>query len=323
MAVIIYVDGQGRTLPRHARMLVSYGRRLAEALGVKAIAVAPYLEGDGLAETLGSAGAHRLVRPGGAAALFDVEQCASYLLTVGEGRGATVYLFPFSNTGRAVAPYLAAAAEAAYVAGVVGLPESYEPFTVKKMLFSGKVYAWQEMLTAVRVLTLAPNGWEEEVFEGKADEEILPWPDGAEPRGMQLKERQEQGAGRSLTDAAVVVSGGRGMQSPENFRLLEELAALLDGTVACTRPVSDEGWRPPEEHAGQTGKIIAPDLYFAFGISGAIQHIAGVSGSKVIAAVNKDPEAPIFEVADYGIVGDVFEVLPRLIEAAKKKKHFS
>ena len=321
MSVLIFADHRDGKFPKHTRELVSYGRRMAEQLATVAVVLAVGDIAEKELRTMGRCGAQRVLTAGGERVdLLDHRLYASLIEQVAKDTKATYLLFSYSNMGKALAPLVAARLKAGYVSAVTGLPVGYEPFTVKKMLFSGKIYAGMTITSEIKVLTLAPNAWETEVWEEEIMPERVEMKD-TEPEPSAERISLEKQEGRQLlTDADIVISGGRGMQSAENFRLLEELADLLGGAVACTRPVSDEGWRPPEEHAGQTGKIIAPDLYFAFGISGAIQHLAGVSGSKVIAAVNKDPDAPIFEAADYGIVGDAMEVLPRLIEAVKKKK---
>jgi electron transfer flavoprotein alpha subunit len=321
MSVLVFADHRDGRFPKHTRELVSYGRRMADQLDTTAVVlVAGQVAAEEL-QLLVRCGARRILTA--ADPRYDVLDHNIYTALLEETSaltGADHLLFSYTPAGKALAPLVAARLKAGYVSAVTGLPERYDPFTVKKMLFSGKVYGHITVTTGRRVLTLAPNGWEEEVWEGTAEPEALPATPEVPPAVERLSLEKQEGR-QLITDADIVVSGGRGMQSAENFRLLEELAALLGGAVACTRPVSDEGWRPPEEHAGQTGKIIAPDLYFAFGISGAIQHLAGVSGSKVIAAVNKDPDAPIFEAADYGIVGDAMEVLPRLIEEVRRRKN--
>ncbi len=206
------------------------------------------------------------------------------------------------------------------VSGVTGLPVNYDPFTVKKKVFTQKAFANVAIKTDVKVITFAQNSFE--IVENQTDVAVETF-DPQIPDDMfvtKVLDTHKVTGKVLLTDAEVVVSGGRGMKGPENWGGLEELADLLGAGLACSRPVSDEGWRSHEEHVGQTGKIIAPNLYFAFGISGAIQHLGGVSSSKYIVAVNKDPEAPIFEAADYGIVGDVFKVIPQFIEAVKEMK---
>jgi electron transfer flavoprotein alpha subunit len=210
--------------------------------------------------------------------------------------------------------------KAGLVTAVNGLPVSYDPFVISKKSFTGKAYSQVKVTSAGKVLTLAQNSFQ--LVEKPVEVSISQYaPSGAGDVKTKVSDVFRQTGKIILTDADIVVSGGRGMKSPDNWGPIEELAKLLGAATACSRPVSDEGWRPHEEHTGQTGKIIAPVLYFAFGISGAIQHVAGISSSKCIVAVNSDKDAPIFEVADYGIVGDAQKVLPALIEAVKEAKN--
>ncbi len=320
MSLLIFADNHNGHFPKHTRELISYGRRMAEDLNTQAIVLVVGALSDEELLIPGKYGAHRMLTVDDPR--FEVLDHKLYTSLIGEivsQEEITHLLFSYSPAGKALAPLAAARLQAGYVSAVTGLPESYDPFIVRKMIFSGKVFASVEISTEKKVITLAPNAWKEEILGEAVEPEKISFKDLPQPVTDRLSLERHEGR-MMLTDADIVISGGRGMQNADNFRLLEELAGLLGGAVACTRPVSDEGWRPPEEHAGQTGKIIAPDLYFAFGISGAIQHLAGVSGSKVIAAVNKDPDAPIFEAADYGIVGDALEVLPRLIDEVTKRK---
>jgi electron transfer flavoprotein alpha subunit len=189
---------------------------------------------------------------------------------------------------------------------------------VKKNVFSGKAFSTVSIKTPVKIISLNPNVFPVVTETGKAEiiQENIPLKTSA----VSIKSTSKASGEISLTEAEIVVSGGRGMKGPENWGPIEELAKLLHAATACSRPVADAGWRPHHEHVGQTGIAIAPNLYIAVGISGAIQHLAGVNRSKVIVVINKDPEAPFFKSADYGIVGDAFEVLPKLIQEVKKLK---
>ena len=204
--------------------------------------------------------------------------------------------------------------------GVSGLPISIEPFIVYKKVYSGNAFADVLIRSEKKIITLSQNSFE--LIEKPGEPEIITYTGNLETGLVktQVKEIQKQTGKILLTDAEVVVSGGRGMKSPDNWGPLVELAGLLGAATACSRPVSDEGWRPHEEHTGQTGKIIAPNLYLAIGISGATQHLAGVSSSKCIVAINTDKDAPIFEAARYGIIGDAVKILPKLIDAVKEIK---
>jgi len=206
------------------------------------------------------------------------------------------------------------------VAGVSALPSGLDPFIVQKKAFTGKAFANVKVNSEKKILTLSQNSFGIQETEGAASIESFSPAFTDNDFRTEVKDVTKVTGKVLLTDAEIVVSGGRGMKGPENWGPIEELAGLLGAATACSRPVSDEGWRPHEEHTGQTGKIIAPNLYIAAGISGAIQHLAGVSSSKCIVAINKDNEAPIFEAADYGVIGDVHKVLPELIRAVKEFK---
>ena len=236
-----------------------------------------------------------------------------------EKTGANILIMAHNNSGKALAPRVSVKLKAGLAAGVTALPESVSPVVVKKKVFSGKAFGKVEITSTNAILTLAQNSYEVKETGGSASIEVFdPGVDVAAK--TVIKDVQKQDGKLLLSDAEIVVSGGRGMKSGDNWGPIEELAAVLGAATACSRPVSDEGWRPHEEHTGQTGKIIAPNLYFAFGISGAIQHLAGVSSSKCIVAVNTDKDAPVFEAADYGIVGDALKVLPELISEIKAAK---
>jgi electron transfer flavoprotein alpha subunit len=239
---------------------------------------------------------------------------------VAEKEQASMLIISNNNTGKAVAPRLSVRLKAGLVSGVTGLPVSVNPFIVRKKVFSGKAFARVEIKSPVKILTLSQNSYE---LIPKENDAVIGSFDSKLPAGLvkTIISKVEKQTGKIiLTDAEIVVSGGRGMKSSGNWGPLEELAGILGAALACSRPVSDEGWRPHEEHTGQTGKIIAPNLYMAFGISGAIQHLAGVSSSRFIVAVNTDKDAPIFEAADYGIVGDALKVLPELVKEIKAVK---
>ena len=227
---------------------------------------------------------------------------------------ANVIVISNNNTGKAIAPRLSVRLKAGVGSGVSKLPLNLNPFTVYKRTYSGNAFAHLVIKSDVKILTLAQNSFDlVETANNASIENMNVSVDGSHVKTV-LKDVQKQTGKILLTDADIVVSGGRGMKSPDNWPSLVELAHLLGAATACSRPVSDEGWRPHDEHTGQTGKIIAPNLYIAVGISGATQHLAGISSSKYIVAINTDKDAPIFEAAQYGIVGDAMKVLPKLVE---------
>lgn len=229
-------------------------------------------------------------------------------------------VFAHNNTGKALSSRLSVRQRAGLVSGVIALPDSFNPFIIRKKLFTGKATAQVKVNSEKVILTLSQNAFG--VYENKVTIQNIQADVNVNTAlcKTNLKELQKFTAKVLLTDAEIVVSGGRGLKGAENWGVIEELADVLGAATACTRPVSDEGWRPHHEHVGQTGKIVAPMLYFACGISGAIQHVAGISSSKYIISINKDAEAPIFEASDYGIVGDVTQVLPEITRKIKEFK---
>jgi electron transfer flavoprotein alpha subunit len=251
---------------------------------------------------------------------FDSQTYATVLSEISVKENAKVIIISNNNSGKAIAPRLAVRLQAGVGAGISKLPLNLNPFTVYKRTYSGNAFAHLIIRSDVKILTLAQNSYDliESANNATIENQNVSL-DGSLPK-TQVKDVQKQTGKIVLTDADIVVSGGRGMKSPDNWPSLVELATLLGAATACSRPVSDEGWRPHDEHTGQTGKIIAPNLYIAVGISGSTQHLAGVSASKYIVAINTDKNAPIFEAAQYGIVGDAMKVLPKLVAAVKEIK---
>jgi electron transfer flavoprotein alpha subunit len=222
------------------------------------------------------------------------------------------------QTGKAVGPRVAAKLTAGHISGAIDLPDNSNGFVVKTNVYSGKAIAHVAIHSPKKVISILPNSIAP--VENKVSSTIFDFDVELGSGGIKIVDHKSQGDGIPLPEAELVVSAGRGLKGPENWGIVENLAETLGATTACSRPVSDIGWRPHHEHVGQTGIAIRPNLYIAAGISGAIQHLAGVNGSKVIVVINTDSEAPFFKAADYGIVGDAFEVLPRLSEAINKFK---
>jgi electron transfer flavoprotein alpha subunit len=235
-----------------------------------------------------------------------------------EASGATVVVFSNNTDGKAIAPRLSARLKAGLVAGAIALPDTSSGFVVKKSVFSGKAFANIAVNTPIKIISLNPNSYPVKAGEGSA--EVVALDAAIDTPKIKITAVNKVTGEIPLSEAEIVVSGGRGLKGPENWGLVEDLAHALHAATACSRPVADAGWRPHHEHVGQTGLAIAPNLYIAIGISGAIQHLAGVNRSKVIVVINKDPEAPFFKAADYGIVGDAFEVVPKITAAVKKLK---
>ena len=321
MSILIYTENWDGKFKKLTFELVSYAKEIANQAGTNLVAVSiGNVEEDEL-KKLGTYGADKILKvEGDSYKTLDNQVFTKIIAAAADKEGADTLVLANNFTGKALAPRLSVRLKAGLVTGVTEVPSSFSPFIVKKKLFTGKAFSNIEVSTDKKILTLAQNSFE--IKETPVDGAIEAFDAGigADEIKTKVTDVNKVTGKVILTDAEIVVSGGRGMKSGDNWGPIEELADLLGAGLACSRPVSDEGWRPHEEHVGQTGKIIAPNLYFAFGISGAIQHVGGISSSKTIVAVNKDDEAPIFEVADYGIVGDVQKVLPELIEAVKEMK---
>lgn len=312
MSVIVFAEIDGDHYKKSSLEAIGYGKKLANNLNVSCIAVS-FANLSSSAE-LGLYGADKVVQLNNSAA-FASDQGADLFSKACSQLGATVVIVSNTYTGKSLAPRVAIALNASLVTNVISEVDLSNGFTVKRGVFSGKAFAYNTLTKDVKVIALTPNS-----FDLSKDGAVVAV-DSLDVSGDNSKitiERTEKASGKiPLTEAEIVVSAGRGMKGPENWNMIEELAGLMGAATACSKPVSDMGWRPHSEHVGQTGITIKPNLYVAIGISGAIQHLAGVSSSKTIVAINKDPEAPFFKAADYGIVGDAFEILPKLIQALK------
>ena len=249
---------------------------------------------------------------------FDAQVYTKLIADVAGAIGADVIIFSNNTSGKAVAPRLSVRMKAGLVSGAVALPDTSNGFTVRKSVFSGKAFANITVTSAMKIIALNVNSYNIKLQEGTA--EVSEFAASVPAAKVEVVSVDKVVGEVPLSEADIVISGGRGLKGPENWGLVTELADLLGAATACSRPVADINWRPHHEHVGQTGLAIAPNLYFAIGISGAIQHLAGVNRSKTIVVINKDPEAPFFKAADYGIVGDAFEVMPKIIDAVKKLK---
>jgi electron transfer flavoprotein alpha subunit len=320
MSVLVYTENWDGKFKKLSYELVSYAKSVAALTGGDVTALSIGTVDQDELSTLGKYGASLVLSADGAPSGLDNQVFTSIIAAAMEKCGAKVLVMAHNNTGKAIAPRLSVRLKAGLAAGVTAVPESSGPLVVSKKVFSGKAFAKVEILTEKAILTLSQNSCEINETGGSASVESFDPGVDVAAAGTTIKDVQRQEGKLLLTDADVVISGGRGMKSGDNWAPIEELAGILQGATACSRPVSDEGWRPHGEHTGQTGKIIAPNLYMAFGISGAIQHLAGVSSSKCIVAVNTDKDAPIFESADYGIVGDALKVLPELISEIRAAK---
>jgi len=319
MSILVYTENWDGKFKKFSFELVSYAASVAKEMGSSVTALSIGQVSDEELKKLSVYGANKVLsvhdeRFGS----LDNKALSKAVVAAAKAENAKIIVLAHNNLGKALAPRVAVRLNAGLETGVVALPVSFDPFVVRKKVFTGKAFAEVKINADIKVMTLAQNSFE--LVEANTAETIVAFdPQVADSDfNIKVKETKKITGKVLLTDAEIVVSGGRGMKSADNWGGLEELANLLGAGMACSRPVSDEGWRSHSEHVGQTGKIIAPNLYLAFGISGAIQHLGGVSSSKVIVAVNKDPEAPIFEAADYGIVGDVNVVIPQIIAAVKE-----
>ncbi len=320
MSVLIVVDTKNGLVKKSSMEAAQYGVKVAEMMGGEAVALSLNASN---AATLGQVGIKKVLNVGDASiSSSDPQKVVAAVVAAANQVGAKVVVFAHDSTGKAVAPRLSARSGAGLVSNVASLPNTSNGFVVKKNVFSGKAFVEVNILSDEKIISILPNAFGVKAGEGVASVESFSVDVSGINSGIVSKEIKTSGGGKSvpLPEAELVVSAGRGMKGPEHWGMIEDMAGILGATLACSRPVADIGWRPHHEHVGQTGVAIRPNLYMAIGISGAIQHLAGVNGSKVIVVINKDPEAPFFKAADYGVVGDAFEVVPRLNEAFRKFK---
>lgn len=322
MSVLIYAENAGGKFKKSTFEAVSYARAIADQNNTSLVAISIGNVAAGELASLGKYGAEKVLNVTGDKLKNFVNQAyASIIAEAAKKQSADIVVLSNTFSGRGLAPRLGVKLEAGVADGVVALPEQNSgKFTVKKTAFSGKAFAVVELTSANKVIALVPNSYKVVETGGTAQVEDFSVETKESDFKAMIKEIVRATDKVLLPDAEIVVSAGRGLKGPENWGMIEELAGLLGAATACSKPVSDAGWRPHSEHVGQTGIAVSPNLYIAIGISGAIQHLAGISSSKVIVVINKDPEAPFFKVADYGIVGDAFEVVPQLIAAVKEYK---
>jgi electron transfer flavoprotein alpha subunit len=320
MSVLVYIENWDGKFKKLSYELVSYASEVAKMINTSVTAVSIGKVDEPELKKLGSYGAQKILGiENDMLANLDSQAYAAVLAEVAR-EDASIIIISNNNAGKAIAPRLSVRLKAGIGSGVSRLPLSINPFTVYKRTYSGNAFAHLVINSEVKIITLAQNSFDLIETANNAVIEKINLSFDTSLVKTKVHDVQKQSGRILLTDADIVVSGGRGMKSPDNWGPLVELANVLGAATACSRPVSDEGWRPHEEHTGQTGKIIAPNLYIAVGISGATQHLAGISASKYIVAINTDKDAPIFEAAQYGIIGDAMKVLPKLIEAVKKIK---
>lgn len=322
MSVLIYTEVNKGKVKKASLECVNYGAKIAQLLGTTATAIVVNADAAQL-EEIGKSGANKILSVKNDAIGNDSILITAMVEQAAKAEGSKVIVFAFDVNGKAVAPRLSAKLRAGLVAGAVDYPSvNGSALEVKKNVFSGKAIALYSINSDVKVISLLPNSFPIVLGENAATVADFSADFSAVASKIVVKEVKSTSSGTSvpLPEAELVVSAGRGMKGPENWGMVEDLANVIGATTACSRPVADMHWRPHHEHVGQTGVAIRPNLYIAIGISGAIQHLAGVNGSKTIVVINSDKEAPFFKSADYGIVGDAFTILPKLTEAIKKLK---
>ena len=316
MSVLIFVDQAENHIKKSSYEVLTYGVKLAAQLGTSAEALVLGTVADDLS-TLGKYGVTKVHQVANEALNHvDTQVFAKAIADAVTATNASVLVLSHNQTGKAIAARISARLKAGLAAGAIALPDTSNGFVIKRSVFSGKAFANISITTAVKIISLNPNSFHTASAEGSATVNSLNI--SVDAPKVKVTAVNKVSGEVPLTEAEIVVSGGRGLKGPENWGMIEDLAHELHAATACSRPVADADWRPHHEHVGQTGVQIAPNLYFAIGISGAIQHLAGVNRSKVIVVINKDPEAPFFKAADYGIVGDAFEIVPQITTEIKK-----
>jgi electron transfer flavoprotein alpha subunit len=322
MSVLVYIENTEGSFKKSVFEVVSYAKATADLLNTNLTAISIGNVSSSELESVGKYGVSKVLTVDNEQLkTFNNQAYASIITEAAQKESADVIIFSNSFSGKGLAPRVAAKLEAAYAGNVITLPElKNDGLTVKRSVFSGKAFAYTELTANKKVIAINPNSFELRLKQESVTIEEFSADIKQSDFSSLVKEIVRATDKVSLTDAEIIVSAGRGLKGPENWGMIEDLADVLGAATACSKPVSDSGWRPHEEHVGQTGITVSPNLYIAIGISGAIQHLAGISSSKTIVVINKDPEAPFFKVADFGIVGDAFEVVPKLIQAFKDYK---
>ena len=319
MAIVIYAESENGKFKKTAFELASYGRAIADQSATPLLAVTINQDDT---EELARYGVDKVIKVNDAAfEEFTAQGYAKVVSTIAKENNANIVVLSSSANAKYIAPLVAVSLSAGYASNVVALPDSLAPLTLKRSCFTNKAFNTTSLVAGVNIIGLSNNSYGIKENPSSAMETT---DSSVSLSASSLKvENIDKVVGKvTIADADVVVSGGRGLKGPENWHLIEDLAETLGAATACSKPVSDMGWRPHSEHVGQTGKPVASNLYIAIGVSGAIQHLAGINSSKVKVVVNNDPEAPFFKAADYGIVGDAFEVVPKLIEKLRAFKSF-
>ena len=316
MSVLAYVESSKGKIKKNAFEIVSYSSALAKQLGTDMVVLSINVENN---SELNKYGATRIIKVSNSELDdFDAQIISNVIAQVAKSVGTSHVVVSSSVNSRYMTPLLAVELEAGYLSNVVELPSNLSPFTIKRTSFTNKAFCDATINSNIKIIGLSSNAFGMVENETNSSEEDFNA--SISNKKIILKSTEKVSGKISIADADVVVSGGRGLKGPENWNLIEDLADTLGAATACSKPVSDLGWRPHSEHVGQTGKPVATNLYIAIGISGAIQHLAGINSSKIKVVINNDPEAPFFKAADYGVVGDAFDVVPRLNEKLKAFK---
>jgi electron transfer flavoprotein alpha subunit len=318
MSVLIFIDSAEGSIKKSSLEAICYGADLAKKIGTIAAGIILGKSNDDLT-SLGKYGISKIYQiDADKNYSVDAQADTTNIAAIATKENAQVIVFSNNGAGRSIAPRLSVKLKAGLVSSSISQPDTSNGFTVKKSVFANKAFANVSISTSIKIVSITPNSYQIKADAGVA--EIINVTAETQEKKLKIVSVNKASGDVPLGEAEIVVSGGRGLKGPENWGLVEDLAKTLGAATACSRPVADAHWRPHHEHVGQTGFAIAPNLYIAIGISGAIQHLAGVNRSKVMVVINKDPEAPFFKAADYGIVGDAFEVVPALTASIKKLK---
>ena len=315
MGVLVYIESEENKYKKTAYEALSYGKALADKMGVK---VSGLVFNCSDTDSLKKYGADKIITIDNPDfEKFSSKKYSHALAEVIKSENSSVVILSSSADSKFLGAHLSGITDSSYVSNVVGIPESISPFIVKRTCFTNKAFSSTEMIDGLRIISVSSNSFG--MIESFNDSTVESFsPEKVDSNQRTIKIEKETGS-ITIADADIVVSAGRGLKGPENWEMIESLADTLGAATACSKPVSDMGWRPHSEHVGQTGKPVSSNLYIAIGISGAIQHLAGINSSKVKVVINSDPEAPFFKAADYGVVGDAFEVIPELIQKLKDR----
>ena len=316
MGVLVYIESEENKYKKTAYEALSYGKALADKMGVK---VSGLVFNCSDTDSLKKYGADKIITIDNSDfEKFSSKKYSHAIAEVIKSENSSVVILSSSADSKFLGAHLSGITDSSYVSNVVGIPESISPFIVKRTCFTNKAFSSTEMIDGLRIISVSSNSFG--MIESFNDSTVESFsPEKVDSNQRTIKIEKETGS-ITIADADIVVSAGRGLKGPENWEMIESLADTLGAATACSKPVSDMGWRPHSEHVGQTGKPVSSNLYIAIGISGAIQHLAGINSSKVKVVINSDPEAPFFKAADYGVVGDAFEVIPKLIQKLKDRQ---